>query len=69
MFCHGRAEYLPCTLRRVLTRPDDDPVHHCRGIKVYSKELTPKMVEMANAHCAEVRSALCRGSIKHASLL
>ncbi len=33
------------------------------GIKMYTKELTPKMVEMVDAHCAEVCAALCKESI------
>ncbi len=31
------------------------------GGKMYTKELTPKMVGMVDALCAEVCSALCKG--------
>lgn len=32
------------------------------GVKMYMKELTPKMSEMVDSHCAEVCSASCKGS-------
>ncbi len=31
---------------------------------MYTKDLTPKMVEEVDAHCAEVLSVLCKGSIR-----
>ncbi len=37
------------------------------GVKMNTKELTPKMVEMVDTHFAEVRSVLCKGSIDETS--